>query len=474
MIEEVFDTIEKAIDIVDNAVSSQDYSQMSRQINELFKPKTGERLYRDVQNKYPNNKYRAGHMEKSKSTVRQEPPAWAKNGPQAPPPAWAQGAAPRQNAPYRAYGRQAQTAGRPFTANQQARLKNRATPKPQPLIVDPSPIPAYLMIFFGVFGLVGTLPAALSLITGGGDIAGLIMGIFMAVVSAGFGVLAGGGFRKIKLLKRFKIYKELLGSKLYADVKDLASAVNKSTAKVVKELKDWVASRNFPQGHFDKNEKTFMASNEVYRQYQEVEAKAAELKAQQEAEDAAYAGLTPEAKATLKKGQAYIDEIRKANESIPDPMATEKLYRMEMIITRIFTEARERPELTARLNMLIEYYLPTTDKLLKAYRDMCDQPIQGENIKTAKAEIENSLDTINDAFENLLDSFFEDEAIDLSTDISVMKTVMKQQGLTPSDLKAEKPASEDDMWENGPSLADLSEAIKEQEKAMAAVKAEES
>jgi len=105
---------------------------------------------------------------------------------------------------------------------------------------------------------------------------------------------------------------------------------------------------------------------------------------------------------------------------------------------------------------------------------MCDQPIQGENIKTAKAEIENSLDTINDAFENLLDSFFEDEAIDLSTDISVMKTVMKQQGLTPSDLKAEKPASEDDMWENGPSLADLSEAIKEQEKAMAAVKAEES
>ena len=473
MIEEVFDTIEKAIDIVDNAVSSQDYSQMSRQINDLFKPKTGERLYRDVQNRYPNSPYRAGHMERNKSSVQKEPPTWARTGAGAPPPTWAQrGPAGRSQAAYQNYRQTARANAQTFTANQQARLKNRQ-PKPQPLFVEPSKVPGFLLIICGAIGLVSFLPGAAGILIEETDAVARVVGALMGVAAAGCGVMLVNGIRRLKGIKRFKIYKEIIGSKLYADVKDLASAVKKAPEKVVKELRDWVISHNIPQGHFDKGEKTFMASNEVYRQYQDVEQRAAELKAQQDAEDAAYAGLTPEAKAVVKKGQAYIDEIRKANDSIPDPVVTEKLYRMEAIVTRIFTEARQRPELTARLNMLIEYYLPTTDKLLKAYRDMSEQPIQGENIKTAKAEIENSLDTINDAFENLLDSFFEDEAIDLSTDISVMKTVMKQQGLTPADLKAEKPASEDDLWENGPSLAELSEAIKEQEKAMASVKADE-
>lgn len=55
----------------------------------------------------------------------------------------------------------------------------------------------------------------------------------------------------------------------------------------------------------------------------------------------------------------------------------------------------------------MDYYLPTTVKLLKAYEELDKQPVEGENIKTAKQEIENTLDTINEAFENLLDSFLE-------------------------------------------------------------------
>ena len=56
--------------------------------------------------------------------------------------------------------------------------------------------------------------------------------------------------------------------------------------------------------------------------------------------------------------------------------------------------------------------------------------MEGDNIKTAKKEIENTLDTINQAFENLLDSFFRDTAWDVSTDISVLKTMLAQEGLT--------------------------------------------
>ena len=106
---------------------------MSRQINDLFKPKTGERLYRDVQNRYPNSPYRAGHMERNKSSVQKEPPTWARTGAGAPPPTWAQrGPAGRSQAAYQNYRQTARANAQTFTANQQARLKNRQ-PRPQQL-----------------------------------------------------------------------------------------------------------------------------------------------------------------------------------------------------------------------------------------------------------------------------------------------------------------------------------------------------
>ena len=80
------------------------------------------------------------------------------------------------------------------------------------------------------------------------------------------------------------------------------------------------------------------------------------------------------------------------------------------------------------------YYLPTTLKLVNAYREMDAEPIQGENIRSAKHEIEETLDTINYAFENLLDSFYQDKAMDISTDITVLETMLAQEGLTEKDF----------------------------------------
>ena len=109
---------------------------------------------------------------------------------------------------------------------------------------------------------------------------------------------------------------------------------------------------------------------------------------------------------------------------------------METIVRRIFDEVRERPELAGSLNLFMDYYLPTTTKLINAYVEMDRNPVQGDNIKSAKREIENSLDTICDAFEKLLDSFFRDTAMDVSSDISVMKMMMQQEGLTEDELSA--------------------------------------
>ena len=88
------------------------------------------------------------------------------------------------------------------------------------------------------------------------------------------------------------------------------------------------------------------------------------------------------------------------------------------------------PRQLSEINKFMEYYLPTTLKLVTAYKEFDLQPVQGENIRSAKKEIETTLDTINHAFEVLLDSLFEDAAMDIATDISVLETMLAQEGLT--------------------------------------------
>ena len=107
-----------------------------------------------------------------------------------------------------------------------------------------------------------------------------------------------------------------------------------------------------------------------------------------------------------------------------------------MIVEKIFQRVKEHPEFAPDLHKFMEYYLPTTVKLLDAYEELDRQPVQGENIKNGKTEIEKTLDTLNLAFENLLDSLFEDTAWDVATDISVLQTMLAQEGLTEPGMKA--------------------------------------
>ena len=86
------------------------------------------------------------------------------------------------------------------------------------------------------------------------------------------------------------------------------------------------------------------------------------------------------------------------------------------------------------LKKLMDYYLPMTIKLLNAYADMDAQPIQGDTIENSKREIETTLDTLNVAFERLLDDLFADTALDVSSDISVLNTLLAQEGLTDDEL----------------------------------------
>ena len=143
--------------------------------------------------------------------------------------------------------------------------------------------------------------------------------------------------------------------------------------------------------------------------------------------------LDRETSEMVEEGKAFIAHIHRKNEEVPDPVFTEKLNRLEQIVTNIFDRVAASPDTAPDLHRLMKYYLPTTQKLVDTYATLDKQTVQGENIETAKREIESSLDTINEAFEKFLDSFFQTTAWDVSSDISVMNQMMKQDGLTGGD-----------------------------------------
>lgn len=109
---------------------------------------------------------------------------------------------------------------------------------------------------------------------------------------------------------------------------------------------------------------------------------------------------------------------------------TEKICHMEVVVQKIFERLEEHPEVLPDLKQMMDYYLPTTVKLLEAYEELEEQPVQGDNIASARKEIEETLDTLVFAFEKLLDSIFQDTAWDISSDISVLHTMLAQEGLT--------------------------------------------
>lgn len=88
----------------------------------------------------------------------------------------------------------------------------------------------------------------------------------------------------------------------------------------------------------------------------------------------------------------------------------------------------KEPELATELRKMLSFYLPTTKKLLEAYRDLDSQQLDLSNIEQTKREIETAVDNINEAFEKFLDELFREKAWDIQSDISALHTILKQDG----------------------------------------------
>lgn len=258
----------------------------------------------------------------------------------------------------------------------------------------------------------------------------------LAAMAAG-AVLIVNGSCGLGLAKRFDRYVKCLQGSDYIDISRLAAYTHQKSESVIRDIKKMLTRGWFLEGHLDDNETCLMVSHEAYGQYIAAVKNAKireEEKEKQKETESAKKGLSAEAKAVIDKGQEYIKEIRRCNDEIPGEEISDKIYRMELLVKRIFEQAEAHPENISDLRKLMEYYLPMTIKLLNAYEELDRQPIQGGNIESSKKEIEETLDTLNIAFAKLLDNLFQDTAWDVSSDISVLEAMLAQEGLTKDDF----------------------------------------
>ena len=287
-------------------------------------------------------------------------------------------------------------------------------------------------VIFLIITLIGSLITAFDVVSG------LIIGIF-AVAFISFAVMTYVGVDMVRTVGRFRQYVSVLREREFCDIKEIASATGRDVRKVLKDVKKMITKGWFCQGHLDEKESCLMVSEHAWNQYtalmEDMKQRKAEEQAAQKKMREEYDRLSPEVQKIVQAGDEYVRRIKAANDAIPGEVISAKISRMELLVDRIFDRVEQNPDSVNDMRRMMDYYLPTTMKLLEAYEELDAQPVQGENIISSKKEIEDTIDTLNLAFEKLLDSLFQDTAWDVSSDISVLHTMLAQEGLTEDGLK---------------------------------------
>lgn len=274
--------------------------------------------------------------------------------------------------------------------------------------------------------------------------------IFVILAFIGGTSLILSGKKKRALVKDFFYFGNIIGNRAYGTVKELADRTGRAPEYIIRQIKRMKQQGWLPYASLDRRETTLMLTDEVYKEYLKSTAymqdTAAAAKPEEEAPRKQDAGadegtakadyytidpkLPKEVQDILKEGIEYLHKIRYFNDLIPDTETmSDKLYTLEATALSIFKKLKETPDIAGDLRKFMSYYLPTTEKLLQSYVDLRKQSQTVENIANARKEIEEATDVINDAFVKLLNQLFESTTWDITSDISVMKTMMKQDAL---------------------------------------------
>ena len=151
----------------------------------------------------------------------------------------------------------------------------------------------------------------------------------------------------------------------------------------------------------------------------------------------------PEIDALLEERDRALSEMRRLNDAIQDKTISDQIDHMEAVTGKIIDAVVDEPKKLPQIRKFMNYYLPTTLKLLNAYDRMDATGASGVNIDGTKGKIEDMLTTVCAAFDKQLDTLYGSEALDISTDITVMEQMLAREGLGGMTIPRTEESGED-------------------------------
>ena len=241
---------------------------------------------------------------------------------------------------------------------------------------------------------------------------------------------------KCRKFSEFRRLANVIGERGSVSLRELASRLGMTLEDVTGALQEMIDQGYIPNGAFiDHSTLMFHLNGEVEESETRTEAwrpagvNLKKEKAQQPAQSAKPKPEPRKSPGDSEEFEAKLREIRQLNDDIQDPTVSQRIDRIGELTASIFRVVKEKPEHADEVRKFMNYYLPTTFKLLKSYSLMEKQSYQGENIVASRQKIESVLDTLIHAFEQQQDRLFRSEALDVETDITVLETMMASDGL---------------------------------------------
>lgn len=230
--------------------------------------------------------------------------------------------------------------------------------------------------------------------------------------------------REILFARRYDHYQNILKYRNVELVKDLSGMINVTDKIVEDDLKKAVKIKLIPQGHFSADNKFFMVTDEVFARYSASRAEYDQYFKKLIKDRSERKTFTKKEKERFAKSEEYLERIRDINDMIKDKKVSQKLKRTEKVVSVFSHEVDTNPSHAVELGVFINYYLSTTEKLLKSYKEIEEKQIIER--RESKRDREHVLDSINDVFESLLKRYYEEQELDVVDDISAKEIHLKQ------------------------------------------------
>ena len=229
----------------------------------------------------------------------------------------------------------------------------------------------------------------------------------------GGGAMLGSGLAMNRSMKRYAQYLAVMGDRPAMSVEELARVTGFSQRRVTKDLQAMISKGYFGgKAYLNRELGYFFRSSQADEDWQRRQEEAEEASAPPKEAEEGYSGI--------------LRNIRRANDRIADPALSAKIDRLEEVTAKIFQAVEADPKKRSSIDTFLNYYLPTTQKLLDSYAEFEATGVEGANLGQAKDRIEKTMDSIVAGFEHQLDELYKMDAMNVDSDIRVMETMLRR------------------------------------------------